>query len=370
VLTPPSANFAFLLQLCDNFSNFSLSAVQKFWFSVLESRRQGRLAQLLSTLLIILIIANVLVAALETVEVLRAQFKMLFSYFEEISLVVFIIEYLTRVWVAPLHKDFISHLHFMLRPAMLFDLLVIAPFCLVWAFPELLPMLGSIVALRMLRLFRIVRVLSRGSFRSALERLIRVIHKEREGLASAFLLIFVLLTISSSLLYLVESGADNSKFTSIPMTMYWGVATLTTVGYGDFVPQTELGRLIASLTMLLNIGALALPTSILGASFYRELTNERTRDLHKVTKQVVEMQKDVASLEKEISSVTEQQGTSTQPVDKKKIHDFVADKHSLLRDVEHKLWSMLHLSSATNDHKAHERAAKTIAKAAPKSKTN
>jgi voltage-gated potassium channel len=95
-------------------------------------------------------------------------------------------------------------------------------------------------------------------------------------LITAIAIIFILLIISSSLLYYVEHDAQPDKFRNIPEAMWWGVVTLTTVGYGDIYPITPLGKILSSIISLLGIGLFALPTGLLSAGFIEEIKKKET----------------------------------------------------------------------------------------------
>ena len=99
----------------------------------------------------------------------------------------------------------------------------------------------------------------------------RVVLGKREELASILFVLVTLLLISSSLMYFAEHDDQPDKFSSIPETMWWGVITLTTVGYGDYYPVTGIGKFIAAFIAVLGIGMFALPAGILGAGFVDEL---------------------------------------------------------------------------------------------------
>lgn len=156
----------------------------------------------------------------------------------------------------------------MLRPLALIDLLAIAPFFIPAAAFDLR-------FLRAMRLFRLVRLLKAGRYITALGLFRRVMREKREELVLSLALMAVLLIVSSSVMYYAENGAQPDKFSSIPASMWWAVATLTTVGYGDVIPQTEVGRLAAGLISIVGIGLFALPTAILGAGFVEAVQARR-----------------------------------------------------------------------------------------------
>ena len=130
---------------------------------------------------------------------------------------------------------------------------------------------------RMLRFFRLAKLFR---YSSALRLLGRVILGKRGELTSIFFVLLTMLVISSSLMYFAEHDDQPDKFSSIPQTMWWGVITLTTVGYGDYYPVTAMGKMIAACIAVLGIGMFALPAGILGAGFVDELQSRHEHARH------------------------------------------------------------------------------------------
>ena len=131
---------------------------------------------------------------------------------------------------------------------------------------------------RVIRVIRIFRVLKLVRYFRALRLLGHVIADRKEELVSIFLVLLILLALSSSLMYLVEHEDQPEVFTSIPATMWWSIVTLTTVGYGDTYPITALGQTIAAVIAILGIGMFALPAGLLGAGFVDALAAHRSED--------------------------------------------------------------------------------------------
>jgi len=181
-------------------------------------------------------------------------------------------EYLLRLWsctVNPAHAAPLrGRFRFALTPLLLIDLLAILPFY----FSLLAPLLAlDLRFLRAVRLFRLFRLAKLARYSLALRTFGRVLSSKKEELLSTLFILFLLLFLASSLMYFAENKAQPEKFSSIPTALWWGVATLTTVGYGDVVPVTALGRFLASMIAILGIGMFALPTGILGAAFVEEM---------------------------------------------------------------------------------------------------
>lgn len=219
--------------------------------------------------LIALIILNTLAVMLETVKSIRTQYQHLFLSFEIFSVTIFSIEYLLRVWSITSSLKY-SHpvsgrIKFIFTGEALIDLFAIIPFYL--------PMLigFDLRFIRILRLFRLVRILKISRYMHATKMIGNVFRSKREELIITLMLIFFLIIIVSSVMFYVEHETQPDKFSSIPETMWWSVATLTTVGYGDVYPITTLGKTLASIIALLGIGMVALPAGILASGFSEEL---------------------------------------------------------------------------------------------------
>lgn len=219
--------------------------------------------------LIFLIISNTIAVTLETVENIHAQYKHLFFYFEIFSVAIFTIEYFLRVWSITSSTKY-SHplwgrIKFVFTGSALIDLFAILPFYL----PIIIGF--DLRFIRILRLFRLVRILKISRYMHATKMISNVFKAKKEELVITLMLIFFLIVIVSSVMYYIEHEAQPDKFSSIPETMWWSVATLTTVGYGDVFPITILGKTLASVIALLGIGMVALPAGILASGFSDEL---------------------------------------------------------------------------------------------------
>jgi voltage-gated potassium channel len=224
-----------------------------------------------------LISANLVAMTLESVEGIHARAPEAFHWFERVSLVLFAIEYVARLWsctALPRYEHPLwGRLRFAITPLALVDLIAIAPL--------LIPALGvDLRTVRALRLFRIFRIAKLARYSRSLHMLGRVLRTRRAELLTVFVFLATLMLLSSTLMYYVEHDAQPEVFSSIPATFWWAVATFTTVGYGDVYPITSLGKFCAGAFCILGIGAFALPTSILGAAFVKELGAEPAKCPH------------------------------------------------------------------------------------------
>jgi|MudIll2142460700_1097286.scaffolds.fasta_scaffold207787_1 voltage-gated potassium channel len=223
--------------------------------------------------MVILILLNVLSVILETVESLYARYPHLFKDFEIFSVLVFTLDYVLRLWscteIERYRAPIWGRVKFAFSFLALVDLFSFLPFYL----PMVIPF--DLRFLRAFRLFRFIRILKIGRYSEAARLFGRVLTKKKAELLTAIFAIFILLVISSSLLYFVEHEAQPDKFKNIPEAMWWGVVTLTTVGYGDIYPITGLGKLFGSIMSLMGIGLFALPAGILSAGFVEEIKTKK-----------------------------------------------------------------------------------------------
>lgn len=216
-----------------------------------------------------LIVCNVVAVILETEEDLSAQYGQLFWYFELSSVFVFTIEYILRLWICTAEEKYkrpiLGRIIYVFTPLALIDLLAILPFYLPMIFTI---DLRSIRTIRLIRLFRIFKM---GRYSLALKTLGNVFRLKKEELLITISAVMILLVLASGLMYFFESAEQPEAFSSITRSMWWGVATLTTVGYGDVYPITPTGKLLGAIIAILGIGMFALPAGILGSGFIEEI---------------------------------------------------------------------------------------------------
>ena len=247
----------------------SLEAIRHRTFEILEIGPYGsRLNRLVDVFLIVLILANVVAVAAETVPRLQAAYRAYFVAFEVFSVIVFTVEYALRVWVA---ADDVRHgagsaasrrWRFVRSPLAVIDLLAILPFYVFFfAAPDL----------RFLRIFRLVRLFKLARYSPAVAALARVFYDERRALMGALIIMFGLVLVSASVMYFVERQAQPEAFGSIPQATWWALVTLTTVGYGDVVPVTLLGRILGSVVMIFGLAVYAIPIGIIASGFSSEI---------------------------------------------------------------------------------------------------
>jgi len=196
------------------------------------------------------------------------KYNQFFKDFEVFSIVFFTVEYIARLYSIvekPIYSEPVNgRLKFARTPLAIVDLLAFLPFYL-----TLLP-----IDLRFLRIFRLMalfRMFKIARYLHALNIFKRVIVERKEQLLLSFLFILFVLVIISFIMFYVEHNAQPDKFSSIPATMWWGIATLTTVGYGDMVPITDVGKFLGGIFAIAGVGLLALPAGILSSGFFELL---------------------------------------------------------------------------------------------------
>lgn len=260
--------------------------------------------RLLEVALIVLIVLNVGAVIFETVDEFYRQWHYYFDLFEKISLAIFVFEYLARLWVAPENSN-ISRLAWMRSPLAIIDLLAILPALLFLLFP---------VDLRFLRTFRMLRLLKLTRYSPALSMLLAVFEEEAGAFFAAFFILTLMLVFASSGAWLAEHNAQPEAFGSIPQTMWWAVATLTTVGYGDVTPVTVAGKIFGAMIMVVGIGMAALPAGII-ASGLNEQIHRRRSSLRLEFRKALEGGMICEAEEKEIEALRKKLGISRSTAD-------------------------------------------------------
>ena len=238
----------------------------------------SRWDKVINSFIIILIILNVAAVMLETVDSFHdsPDEKKFFHYFDLVSVIIFSIEYVLRVWSSN-HEEKYKHpltgrLRYMMSPAALIDLLAILPSALFY----LHVFVGvDLRVLRILRLMRFFRLFRLTAYLKSARLVINVFKSKFNELMLAFVLTMFLIIIASCLVYFAEHIKNPKQFTSIPATMWWAVVTLTTVGYGDMVPITVMGKVFASIILLAGVAMLALPAGIITSGFLDEMRKLR-----------------------------------------------------------------------------------------------
>ena len=248
--------------------------VRRFVAGIFDrSKKPTTLSYAVNFFLFSLIILNVAAVTLESIASVRTRWQDQLTAFELVSVFIFTVEYLLRIWSAPEHQDLSGETGSQKRKAYIFsftgviDLLAILPY--------LLQLIGLSADTRMLRVLRLARLLKFSHYTSALEDLMSAIYSERKAFLAALYLLILALFLSSSLIYVAENEVQPDVFSSIPETMWWSIVTLTTVGYGDVSPVTAVGKLIGAATAMMGVCSIALLTGIIGAGFSNQMSKKK-----------------------------------------------------------------------------------------------
>ena len=232
-----------------------------------------------------LIIISVLALILETEPGLQARFGTIFIVIEVIAVFCFALEYAARVWVsveerAPGFKHPVwGRLRYAITPMAVIDLLAFLP--------SLITLFGvdgmSFLAIRLIRLLRLLKITR---YSPALRTMGAAIYTERKAAIAVLLIMGMSLVFLSSAMWVLERDAQPDAFGSIPAAMWWGIATLTTIGYGDVVPITPCGKVVGAIGALTGVAMFAMPAGILASGFIRELNRQDFRITHGVVAHV------------------------------------------------------------------------------------
>lgn len=247
-------------------------------YEVLEGTTDDKLAKSFQIFIIALISVNVLVVIIETEDSVLDEYGYLFTPFEVFSVIIFTAEYAGRIIVCKLNPKYQNARHARLRfifaPMMLVDLAAILPFFLPFVVVDLR-------FIRIIRLLRIFRLFKLARYSEPMRTLGDVFKAKSGDLAVAFFILIIVLIFASSLMYHVEHEAQPEVFSSIPSSMWWGVITLTTIGYGDTYPVTIAGKAIGAGVAILGIAVYAIPTGIMASAFTEELRKRKEQKRNK-----------------------------------------------------------------------------------------
>jgi len=229
-------------------------------FDIIQPDRGcSRLSRIFDWLITALILASVVSVFVATFDLPKGV-RTFLTAFDGVASVIFTVEYALRIWTADLlysdTRGVRSRMRYVCSAMAIVDLLAILPFWL----PMVLP--GSMLGMRALRLVRLLRILKLNRYFDAMQFLWQVVAaKKRELLGSVFF-VFLLMLVSSLLMYAAEHEAQPEVFKNAFSGLWWAIATLTTVGYGDIYPVTVIGRILGAVIALSGVAALAIPTGI------------------------------------------------------------------------------------------------------------
>lgn len=238
-------------------------------FEIMEPRNNYNLASKIFDICILsLVVLNLIIIIAETFT-LPPLLSTIFYWADVFSVIIFTIEYLLRVWTANrLRRDLsrvTSRAKYIFSPMALIDVLSILPFYITLLFPIDLSILRVLRVARLFRIFKLVR------YTSAMAAIINVFRRKKTQLFSSIFVVSLLMIIAAVLMFHIENAAQPNVFQNAFAALWWAVATLTTVGYGDIYPVTVMGKILSACIALLGIGLVAVPTGIISAGFMENM---------------------------------------------------------------------------------------------------
>ncbi|MFO1116477.1 MAG: cyclic nucleotide-gated ion channel [Beijerinckiaceae bacterium] len=237
-------------------------------YDILDNGVSDTAAWYVHALLVALVVVSVASVVLETVPEWRAEYGRLFLAIEIVAAIGFTLEYALRLWCAPeitAYSDMSparARLEWARTPYAIIDLLTVAPLYLNFAAAE---------DLRILVLLRLLRFLKLARYSPGMRSLITALRAEKRALGASAVIIFGVILLMATAMHIAEHRAQPDRFGSIPQAMWWATITVTTVGYGDVVPVTAIGKIIASFAAVTGFLLLGLPVGIMATAFAEEI---------------------------------------------------------------------------------------------------
>ena len=243
-------------------------------FEILEIASPGdKISRIADIALISLILLSVIAIILESVQTINNSYREYFFWFEVISISIFSIEYLLRIWSSVdnpenkkfKHSNLVLRLRYSISFSAVIDLLAILPFYFM-----MFGLFGD-ADMRFLRSFRLLRIFKLTRYSASFDILSNVFKENMRAFGAAFFVLLVVMLLAASGMYYFEHESQPKEFSSIVDSMWWAVTTLTTVGYGDVTPITGGGKVFGALITVVGVGMVALPTGILASAFSEQI---------------------------------------------------------------------------------------------------
>ena len=252
---------------------------KRIWEILEKGNSNDKVSFYTDIFLITLIVFNIIAVLLETVDSIYSKYALEFLIFERFSTVVFLIEYILRIWVCVEEKIKSNKLMTRLKYASTWPAII----DLLAVLSGLLPMIFE-VDLRILRALRMLRLLKFSRYFKVMNLLLGVLREEKQSFLAAMFLLTIAMLIASTGIYIFEKDAQPEKFSSIPEAMWWAIATLTTIGYGDVTPVTGMGKFFGAIIAIIGIGVVALPSGILASGFTDQLKRRQAQYENELSK--------------------------------------------------------------------------------------
>ena len=248
-------------------------------FAIIQPAADGNTASRIFDITIMaLIFASVASVFIATFSPPRSVVRWLIR-FEIVSVAIFTVEYLLRIWTSDLLHPELSRgrafVKYVFSPMALIDLVAILPFYL----PMFLPI--NLIGIRAIRLVRLLRIFKMNRYSDALVSIGDVFKNKLREITASLFFVLLLLIVASLLIYYAEHDAQPDNFANAFSGLWWAVATLTTVGYGDIYPITVAGRILGAFIAIMGIGVVAIPTGILSSGFVELLEKQNEADKDK-----------------------------------------------------------------------------------------
>ena len=253
------------------------NAIKKHVFRIVNKAESGdRASEMFDWFIMSLIALSILSIVLESFSGISEKWGSVFDVFEVFTVIVFTIEYILRLWTADLLYPDAKHprLKFFFSLIALIDLLAICPFYL----PFISADLRFLRMMRLFHLFRLLRILKLGRYFDALQIIMKVIRASGPQLVMSVALCSFVMLYSAIIMYTVENPVQPEQFPNVIASLWWAICTLTTVGYGDVYPITDVGRFFASVISLVGVGIIAIPTGIIAAGFNQMIRKEKEEE--------------------------------------------------------------------------------------------
>ena len=252
--------------------------LRKKIFMILERESHSKFSEFIHYFLMTLILVTVVAVILESDVSIYNRYKSIFWILEALSLTVFTIEYILRVWSSAeikKYKKLKGRIKYIITPMALIDLMAVLP---VWFGFFIYRDLMILRGLRLIRVFKLTR------HSRSMNLLLSVLRQESANIFSAFFVLSILIIIAATGMHLVEGNNQPEGFGTIPKAIWWATVTLTTVGYGDVVPLTAAGKIFGIIILMSGIGMAALPAGILASGFTKEVNRRKEKFKNRVIK--------------------------------------------------------------------------------------
>ncbi|WP_132433867.1 ion transporter [Natronoflexus pectinivorans] len=244
--------------------NSNMTLKQRLYRIIFESDTYT--GRMFDVWLLVFIVLSIAVVMLESMPAVRELYHSKLISLEWFFTFIFTIEYFTRIYCAPNRKKYLFSFLGVV------DFLAIIPTYIAFTFPDA----QTFIVIRAIRLLRVYRILKLYHFVRAGNLLLLAIRRSLRKIFIFMMFILILVVMLGSIMYVVEDGKNG--FYSIPLSIYWAVITLTTVGYGDIVPVTALGKFLATFIMLLGYSIIAIPTGIVSVEMSRTFRDRTESD--------------------------------------------------------------------------------------------